>query len=98
MRKSDKYRISNERLLDIIDDEVFQHQDFQRHLKETAKKLDLPDDVVETVVKNFVLSFALEINKVKRIARRLIVPGWLHIDVVEPKFFKFNQIEKVKKK
>ena len=93
MRKSTRKGIRYKDYRELIDDEVFEHQDFKRHIKEVATKLDLPDDVVETVIQQFVTDVAMELRKVQKQIRRLIIPGWLHIDIVEPQHYKFNNIK-----
>lgn len=54
-----------------LEQDVFQNEDYKRHIIETAKKLELPVEIVDTVMNNFltniVLSIYLQGDKYKRI-------------------------------
>ena len=98
MKRSGRRRkLTDSNYRKIIEDEVFDHQDFKRQIQETAHKLDLPEEVVEVVVKNYIWNFAKIVNTVRRkIPRRLHVPAWLHVDIVEPIYLKSNNLKKAK--
>ena len=93
-----KKHISVEDYLARLDDEVFDHQDFKRQIMETANRLNLPVEVVDTVVKNFTRNFVKKLMKFNRNRIiRLLVPGWLHIDIVDEHYLRKHNLKKVDK-
>lgn len=61
--------------------EVFENEDFNRHLQETATKLELPLDVVEAVMKNKILQMPKIIYSEKRLLKIITVFGFFKINI-----------------
>ena len=75
MRKSKK-----KLLTETIQKEVIQDENYQRMLKETAEKMELPLDVVEAVMNDFVLQLPKFIYPLKK-SIRISVFGFFNINV-----------------
>ena len=75
MRKSRK-----KKLTDNIQKEVIEDLDFKRIVVETAEKLDIPLDVVQTVIENFVLQFPSFIYPLKK-NLRISVFGFFNLNI-----------------
>lgn len=101
MKKLDTNDIKNltkEEFFEIMRSEVFDNPDFSRQLKETAKKENLPESVVRTVIEKYLLDIASEMVKVKRHKRRIILHGHLNIEILESKYNPFSVYFKKRKK
>lgn len=82
--------LTKQELLNVLEDEVFSDNDFKRHINETAIKENVSYDLAETVIKNYIISIGSEMIKIKKHRRRIVVFGFLNIDIIEPKFNKYS--------
>lgn len=80
--------ISKEELMEVLEDQVFETFDFSRHMEELAQKENLPLEDVRKVVKHHLTEIAKEMVKVTKIKRRIVLFGFLYIDIMEPLFYK----------
>lgn len=80
-----KNKIREKRLADSIDKEVFQNEDFNRHVQETARILDLPEDAVGTVIKDFITQIRKLIYVRTRVKKRITVFGFFNIEIKNTK-------------
>lgn len=85
-----KRTISKIKMLEVLETQVFSDQDFIRHIRETASKENIPEDVVETIIKHHIKTCSLEMIKKKKIHRRIVLFGFIHIDIVEPNYNEFS--------
>lgn len=75
------YKAKFYKALEIIEDEVYNDADFQRHLKEVAQRTNMPLSSVESVVKHYIESAAKEVCKNKKHKRRFIFSGYFFFEI-----------------
>ena len=90
--------LTEEQMLKILEEEVFSNADFQRQILEVSIKLKLPLDVVETVIKDFIIRASYLLISVKKIFRRIVFIGFFRIEIQEVRYNKESIYNKFKKK
>ena len=95
-----KYHFSlpKDEMIKISEKDVFDDTDFIRQVEEVTLKLKLPKDVVESVIKSFIINIVIECCKVKKHLRRIKIYGYLHIDILELKYNPYSILNKKNKK
>ena len=73
-------------LQEHIKEYVFNDSDFNRHIKETALQLKIPEDVVDRVMKNYFINIAKIIYGKFSGKRRVTVYGFFNIDIKRRSF------------
>ncbi len=87
------WKSKKKRLNEAIQNEVIENEDYQRILKETAEKLDLPLDVVQKVIGNFLFQIPKFIYPLKTNVR-VSVFGFFNITISKKlNNFKLNSHE-----
>lgn len=76
--------LTEEELLKVLEEEVFQDADFIRHIQEVSKNEQIPHDVVEEVIKHHITRIGKMMIKKTRHKRRITLFGFLNIDILEP--------------
>ena len=64
---------SQRKHLDKLEKDVFQNNDFKRHIQETAIKLNLSPELIETVMKNYLTNAVLHIYVSLDMYKRIVV-------------------------
>lgn len=91
-RGSMKYP-SGDEVYEAFQKEVYNHPEYHRHIKETAKILKVSPQIVEDVITHYFSSIMILISRprIKNILR-VIVYAWLKIDVcIDPNVYKLNK-------
>ena len=78
-----KLRMRKEVKRRIFDDEVVKNVDFQRHISETALKLNIPEDIVHTVVTHYFFTNLLKLKYCKE-RIRIVIYKFFYIEQVNP--------------
>lgn len=85
--------VTEDQVVDMMKQEVFSNVDFKRHLSETAKKLDIPYEKVDYVIKHYLLINAKQMSIVTRIRRRISIHGFFMIEIKELVSYYYDQTE-----
>jgi hypothetical protein len=88
--------LTKEQMLEVLENEVFSDADFRRQLLEVSIKLNIPLDVVETVIIHFIQTASLQLIIMKKIFRRIIFIGFFRIEIQEVRYNKSSIYNKFK--
>ena len=78
-----KQRMTRELKKKIFEDEVEKNVDFQRHISETALKLNISEEIVHTVVTHYFFTNLLKLKYCKE-RIRIVIYQFFYIEQVNP--------------
>lgn len=76
--------LSKEEMDIVLNEHVFDDYNFKRHIQEVSIKLQIPEDVVESVIKHYLSFICYEMIKIRKIRRRIVIYGFFFLDILEP--------------
>lgn len=80
-------KITKKDVLEKLEKDVFSDDIFKSHIKETSLKLNVPEEVVEKIVKHYITYFSLLMNTIVKHKRRFVVYCFFYIDI-EDNYYK----------
>jgi hypothetical protein len=90
LRTYDLKSMKIQKLQKIMQEEVFENEDFIRHLEETSIKTGFPVSVIKTVVEDYFSRIGTEMIKVKKHKRRFVLFGFMNLEIFESKYNPFS--------
>lgn len=62
---------------------VFEKEDFKRQIMEVSLRLNIPHDITETVIKNYIETVTKTMFTFKFIKKRITLYGFMNIEIVK---------------
>lgn len=84
---------SGDEAFDAFYKDVFDSPEYKRHIKETAKILNISEQIVEDVVTHYFSTILIMIASPRTVKiLRVLIYGWLTIDVcIDPNVYNINK-------
>lgn len=84
LKKLEEHRktiVTEDQVLEMMNEKVFKEIDFNRHLSETAKTLKIPYEHVDSVIKHYLITMAKQMSLITRVRRRLSIYAFFMIEI-----------------
>lgn len=78
-----KRKVTAEQIEEMMEEQVFSHPDFKRHVLEVSMTLQFPKDKVEYVLRHHFLTIAKQMALITRIRRRLSIYCFCMIEIYD---------------
>lgn len=73
--------ITEPEVLEMMNEKVFKEINFNRHLLETSKSLNIPYEHVDSVMKHYLITMAKQMSLITRVRRRLSIYAFFMIEI-----------------
>ena len=92
-----KKKIEKEQVLEAFQRDVADNPRFVSHIQETAQKLQLPEEVVEAVVKHYLTYTMLILSKAHKAKERtkVVLYGYFEVEFVNPLINEFSHYSNI---
>lgn len=83
IENSRKEIVTEQEVLEMMENQVFSDPDYKRQVIETAKTLNLPEDKVAEVIRHHFTVMAIQMTIVTKVRRRLSIYAFCMIEILD---------------
>lgn len=75
--------LTKKELSETLENDVFEQPEFKRHMKELAISENISEEEANKVIKHYLLTVGKEALRITKHRRRIVLFGFMHIDIQE---------------
>lgn len=85
--------LNKTQIKDVLHNDAFDLEEFDRHVKEVAFKTKIDEEIVRSVIESYFTNIVLVINSVRKLKTKINVYGFLTLFVEKGKRLKIKNYE-----